>query len=91
MFFEKQLILLTETQIHCTEELSVNTNVTEANGKGVILLDKKCVGRNAEVIDAYDKNRPKKNPIFGSPYTEFPDIIKVVKDYGDQQSYCQIG
>jgi hypothetical protein len=36
------------------EELSVNTNVIEANAKAVILLDKKWVSRNARIIDTYD-------------------------------------
>jgi hypothetical protein len=67
------------------EELSVNTNVIEANAKGVILLDKKWVSRNARIIDTYDEDRPGENTIYRSPYADFQTSSIVVKDYGDQQ------
>jgi hypothetical protein len=42
-------------------------------------LDKKWLGRNAGVIDAYDKDRPGENTIYGSPYEDFQTSSGAVK------------
>lgn len=42
-------------------------------------MDKKWLGRNAGVIDAYDKDRPGENTIYGSPYEDFQTSSKLLR------------